>query len=314
MYYPYFRGKQYELITIRDNADMFHKHDFVPIIEPVKRSLSGLKRALEAIRDAGASAVLIVNPHHGNHSTDAQAIEALIHDELQGQDLISVGIALTDASGLEEIESLLAAHEGYSVTLVHAGFAEGRQLADRLAQFKNVERHVFFNEHCGKLYQRHFRNYERVLLKDGFIRRRNRDHPQVEFFSDLHATFEDEGMSGFGDFLIVGDDYLETGGPAYAVAIHLTFIDPNRDGEMHIFHFISERQDTPTDPAGKFAESLDKLVAEVNRPGSYLLQTRAVKEFLYFHEKGHYPGLGYVKKLSMQHHIETLAHYFSSGG
>ena len=30
-------------------------------------------------------------------------------------------------------------------------------------------------------------------------------------------------MDGFGDFLIVGDDYSDTGGPAYAVAIHLTF-------------------------------------------------------------------------------------------
>jgi hypothetical protein len=28
------------------------------------------------------------------------------------------------------------------------------------------------------------------------------------------------------------------------------------------------------------------------------------------HADGHFPGLGYVKKLSMSHHIETLAHYF----
>ena len=72
MYYPYFRGKQYELITVRDNANIFAAHGFVPIIEPVKSTLSGLQRALDAIRDSGASAVLIVNPHHGNHSTDAQ--------------------------------------------------------------------------------------------------------------------------------------------------------------------------------------------------------------------------------------------------
>jgi hypothetical protein len=28
------------------------------------------------------------------------------------------------------------------------------------------------------------------------------------------------------------------------------------------------------------------------------------------YEQGHFPGLGYVKKLSMNHHIETLARYF----
>jgi len=310
MYYPYVRGKQYELITVRDNAPMLAESGFVPIIEPVKRSLAALQRALDAVRDAGASAVLIVNPHHGDHSLNAEAIEALFRNDLQNHDSVAVGIALTGDSTLAEVEALLGAHEQQDVTLVHAGFAEGRQLADRLADFDNVNRHVFFDEHCGKLYQRHFRDHQRVLLKDGFIRRRNKDHPPVEFFSDLHATFEDEGMAGFGDFLIVGDDYSESGGPAYAVAIHLTFVDADRDGEMHIFHFVSERQDTPTDPAGKFAESLNKLVDEVSRAGSHLLRTEAVEEFLDLHERGHYPGLGYVKKLSMQHHIETMAHYF----
>src|SRR3981081_3429496 len=85
-------------------------------------------------------------------------------------------------------------------------------------------------------------------------RRRNRDHPSVELFSDLHVTFEEEGMNGFGDFLIVGDDYSESGGPAYAVAIHLTFIDPSKDNAMFIYHFVSKSKDTPTDPAGKFGE------------------------------------------------------------
>jgi len=117
-------------------------------------------------------------------------------------------------------------------------------------------------------------------------------------------------MDGFGDFLIVGDDYSETGGPAYAVAIHLTFVDPDQDNSMYIYHFKSERQDTPTDPAGKFAEALDEMMAILNRRASKVLETNAVKEFRLLHGQGHFPGLGYVKKLSMSHHIETLADYF----
>jgi hypothetical protein len=38
-------------------------------------------------------------------------------------------------------------------------------------------------------------------------------------------------MDGFGDFLIVGDDYSESGGPAYAIAIHLTFITSCQNGK-----------------------------------------------------------------------------------
>jgi hypothetical protein len=141
----------------------------------------------------------------------------------------------------------------------------------------------------------------------------NREYPDVEFFSDLHATYSDEGMDGFGDFLIVGNEYSETGGPAYAVAIHLTFIDSNKDNEMHIYHFKSLRQDDPKDPAGKFAEALEKLVDAVQKDNTQISKTSAVEEFLRLHQKGHFPGLGYVKKLSMKHHIETLAEYFNSG-
>src|SRR3546814_6797061 len=78
----------------------------------------------------------------------------------------------------------------------------------------------------------------------------------MEEFSDLHVTYGDHGMAGFGDFLIVGDVYSEGGGPAYAVAIHLTFIDPDKDDVMYIYHFVSDTKDTPTDPAGKFAQAL----------------------------------------------------------
>jgi len=39
MYYPYFRGKQYDLITIRENAERMSRANIFPIIEPVITSL-----------------------------------------------------------------------------------------------------------------------------------------------------------------------------------------------------------------------------------------------------------------------------------
>jgi hypothetical protein len=184
-----------------------------------------------------------------------------------------------------------------------------------LGKLTKDQSHVFFEESCGKLYQKHFKDARRILLRDGFQRKKNREYDLLEPFSDLHATFKDEGMDGFGDFLIVGDEYSESGGPAYTIAIHLTFIDPDQDDSMQIYHFKSERQDTPTDPAGKFAEALAEMMRILGAPGSSkVLETDAVKEFRSLYEKGHFPGLGYVKKLSMQHHIETLADYFNHSG
>lgn len=114
-------------------------------------------------------------------------------------------------------------------------------------------------------------------------------------------------MDGFGDYLIVGDDYSEAGGPAYAVAIHLTFLDA--DDDMFIYHFISDQTDSPTDPGGKFLEALTKLVKKLKDKKSLVYKSKAYSEYLDLFEKQHYPGLGYVKKLSMQHHIELIADY-----
>ena len=312
MYHPYFRGKQNELLTIRENAGVLASAGFVPIVEPVKETLGGLERALKSVYDASGAIVIIVNPHHGEHSDSGEIISSLLKQQFLGNPMISSGILLEKSMTTAQALTLYQAHKNHSVTLVHAGFTEAKDLAEGLGPDMRKTKHVFYETSCGKLYRKHFSGCERILIRDGFQRRRNRDHPDLELFSDLHATFREEGMTGFGDFLTVGDDYQESGGPAYAVAIHLTFIDPTKDDAMYIYHFKSERQDTPTDPAGKFAEALSAMMEALNKPGSKILESRAVGEFRTLYAKGHFPGLGYVKKLSMQHHIETMQNYFNS--
>ncbi|MGA2072747.1 MAG: sce7725 family protein [Terriglobia bacterium] len=310
MYYPYFRGKQYELITIRELAPLLAKAGFRPIIEPVREDLGGLSKVLDAVTEARGKAIVVVNPHYGELSEGGESLTELLSRKFRDSQGISAGILVKESMSADDVMECYETHLAHAPTLIHAGFTRARVLAERLGRQTKENCHIFLDHYSGKLYQKHFKGAHRVLLKDGFQRKRNRDYDLLEPFSDLHATFEDEGMDGFGDFLIVGDDYSETGGPAYAVAIHLTFVDPDQDNSMYIYHFKSERQDTPTDPAGKFAEALDEMMAILNRRASKVLETNAVKEFRLLHGQGHFPGLGYVKKLSMSHHIETLADYF----
>ncbi|MHC2539139.1 sce7725 family protein [Bradyrhizobium diazoefficiens] len=311
IYYPYFRGKQFELITIRESAALLARANFEPIIEPVKESLNGLDRALRSVIEAEGRAIVILNPYHGDHSENGMNIQALLENQFADHaDTIAAGILLKKDMTVGEAINLYQTYPEQGTTFIHAGFSDGKMFAHELGQVLNQTRHVFFEAHCGKLYRKHFQGANRVLLRDGFKRRRNADQPVVEEFSDLHITYEEEGMNGFGDFLMVGDDYTETGGPAYAVAIHLTFIDPDQDDAMFIYHFVSNTKDTPTDPAGKFAEALQKLIERLNTGASKLIETTAIQEFRQLYADGHFPGLGYVKKLSMKHHIETLADYF----
>lgn len=309
MYFPYFRGKQYELITIRDNADLMSDRGFVPIVEPVKESLSSLTRTYESITDAGGRSILVINPTHGDLSIDPAPVEDFART-FDSNPRIALGIVLDEMKSVDEALALCDRHSSQPIALIHAGFTQGRDLKEALGTRVEGFSHIFVADKCSRLYRKHFQSSERVLIRDGFKQRKNRDYPLLEVFSDLHITYDEEGVGAFGDYLIVGDNFMEGGGPAYAVAIHLTFIDPSQDQQMYVYHFVSKRHSSPKDPAGKFAEALEKLVHEVEKPGSCILRTSAVIEYLQLHESGHFPGLGSVKKLSMNHHLETMADYF----
>lgn len=313
MYYPYLRGKQYELIAVRENAARM-TNLVVPIIEPVKSSTLSLRRALEALIGEEQRFIVVANPRVGDLKTNLKPL----HDELQKDYLAgyadwSVGWIAEEKTNEEEIRSAFDLHG--RVAIIHGGYRSGAELAEILTRSPGVTHHVFVEELTSKLYRRHFTDGMRILIRDGFnARRRNIDYPDVEHFSDLHITVSDEGMQGFGDYLIVGSDYSDSGGPAYAVAVHLTFIDPGEDDDMFVAHYRSDRHVSQVDPAGKFAEALAKLVAHSTREDSPVLRTAAVQEFIQLHESGHYPGLGYVKKVSMQHHIELMADFLTRAG
>ena len=307
MYYPYFRGKQYDLITIRENAERMARANIIPIIEPVKRNLSGLSKTIEKLVEHNTRFTLIVNPVYGELRNDGTLLfDQIIDDLLSDYDNFTIGYIISEDSTLAGIQAFCAA-QTRPVSIVHYGYTGvSRELGDALGGYDVITNHIFIEQFCSRLYRRHFSNSQRILIRDGFIHRTNREHPEGEHFSDLHITYADEGVNGFGDFLIVGDDYMESGGPAYAVAIHLTYLHPNEDNDMYLKHYVSDRTNSPVDPGGKFLEALQKLVDDVNRHNSMIFRSAAVQEYMTLHEQGHYPGLGYAKKLSMQHHIELI--------
>jgi hypothetical protein len=310
LYHPYFRGKQFDLLTIKEAAPTLAAAGFTPIVEPVRGALNGLTRALDAVIENNGQAVLIVNPEHGDLSEDAQPISKMFEEKYLGHNHISAGILLRADTSLEDAVQRYEAHVQHSPVFIHAGFTAEKDLASKLGALTEAKWHIFVDNSGVKLSAKHYKSASRVLLRDGFKKRKNKDYPKVESFSDLHATFEDEGMEGFGDFLIVGDEYADGGGLPLVLAIHLTFIDPEQDDMMQIYHFKSKVHATQQNPAGKFAEALAEMMGTLDSPNSHVYETAAVQEFRELYKKKHFPGLGYIKKLSMSHHIQTLAKYF----
>lgn len=299
MYYPYVRGKQFELITIRQMAAQLAQKNVVPVIEPVRESLERLEKTLAAVCHAGGRAITIVNPDHGDYKEDGADICILLKKAYRVTNNISAGILLRRDMTVNEVMAWYDQHGDQHPVFIHAGFTEAKALTAKLQCNLSGLINIFIEDHANLLYRKHFDQSTRILVRDGFKRRRNADYPAMEDFSDLHVTYGDLGMSGFGDFLTIGDFYSEGGGPAYAVAIHLTYIDPDRDNVMSIYHFVSDTKDTPTDPAGKFAQALAKLITKLDSKTSAILETEAIKKFRDLHAKAHFPNLGYVKMLSM---------------
>lgn len=312
MYHPYFRGKRSELLAIRATAPLMSQSGFVPILEPVRQSMGPLRTALRSVCDAGGEAVVIVNPAHGELAHDGDPITELLQTEYLEELGLTAGILLTDRVSVHDAIDLAESHNTHPVAFVHRNFRDPRGLVHALNETGIDARHIFVERFCGRHYREQFGRTGSVLIRNGFESRTNRDHPDMERFSDLHLTFEAEGVEGFGDFLIVGDDYSESGGPAYAVAIHITYIDERAGNVMNIRHFLSDRRDDPTDPAGKFLEALDAMITFLDSDESQIIESAAIEEFRRLHQDEHFPGLGKVKELSMRHHIETFADYFDS--
>jgi hypothetical protein len=311
MYYPFIRGKQFELVMIREMAPKIAEWGFVPVIEPVKGNFPALKRALNQLIEYNCRFILIANPSVGELKADSSSLWSEIFDDhILGYDNHSVGFCLTASDSLGTAQNFFQEHD-IAIAVIHSGFSDGKGLATLIKEEQpEVTEHIFFGPQSSTLYRKHFKGagVNRVLVEDGFISRNNREYPPSESFSELYLTYPEMGCDAFGDFLMVGSDYRDGGGPAYAIAIHLTYSDPDADNAIAIRHYVSDQVDTPKDPAGKFLEALTKLVKDVKSHNSPIFRTNAVKEYLQLYKDQHFPGLGYAKKLSMQHHVELMAH------
>jgi len=300
MYYPVLRGKQNELIALRELAPHLSPDFFRPIIEPVRDKFSAISKTIEALNDKNISPVIIVNPTLGDFSVESDYSSVI--QEL-GNDLSYLPCFTTKNTSNEKLTTITKGLDHFSI-LVEEGVSR-----DILPILEKAD--IVFSSQ----YQRSaFKTLNKVvIIRDGFSRAsRNSDYPERSFFSDIHTDFkEGKNVIGFGDYTITGDDYKESGGPAYVVAIHLSYIDQEEFGAMYVRHFKSYDDRTPTGPGKKFGDALDQLIVFSKENEEFLYDTIGLNGFKKLHSEGHFPGLGQVKKLSIQNHIETICTYLS---
>lgn len=303
MYFPYLRGRQFELIALRDLVDKGVLSDkIIPIIEPIKLS-STLIKTIESYGKKGKQLGIIVNPKVGGFKIDIeeeknQKLKNSLLTSLKENDYILYMILLSANLNPDEFIKNHKDNMGTicdnkdAIPVYEANFA------------KMKVKYNLIPDESG--FRRKIRN-NRVLLADKFNKQeRNNDYIEIddEPFSEDHLYYVDDGYIGFSDYTVVGKEYNDTGFAPYAVAIHIVYFDS--DKSLRVKHFVSDSNDDISDPAGKFQEALSKLV-EWNKKKQ--IKTVAMKEFEDLYRREAYPGLGTVKKLSIMHHLELIGQY-----
>ncbi|WP_159477969.1 sce7725 family protein [Dyadobacter sp. 3J3] len=308
MYFPFLRGKQFELLALRELAALpLDPEKISPIIEPVKRDLKSILTAAKTLTRQKIEIQLIVNPEHGDLKTAKGDVLDFI-DNLPAHGVTNVvpTFIINSEKDFVFFKSTIVERgydqSGYSVVQLNT-ITSTNELSTLIG--KTAAKNVFIQiNHIFGL-KRKYNKEILSYLNDPFVKqKKNADYEQYpdENFSNDYFYFSEEGYKGFADYLTIGGEYIEGGMLPYAVAIHLTYKDPDSE-DIRICHFLSDSNDGIEDTAGKFYEALTKLVKFVNNRD---LDSLAIRQFKDYYERQAFPGLGIIKKLSIMHHIELV--------
>jgi hypothetical protein len=303
MYFPYFRGRQYELLALRELAQggLLGSH-VIPVVEPVKIN-STYNAAVKLFVDMKQPLAIILNPAVGDLSGGSASsailpsiIGSVIPSVIMNKnapDAVKV-LALNDVL----VDNMLAIMTNRDFLDTYRDLFE--VLSPQFTLFpdeRQIKRAVVKNK---------------VMFADNFKKQeKNADYlkQEDEFYSEDHLFYKDEGFVGFGDYSIIGDEYVENGFAPYAVAIHIIYFA--EDDTLRIRHFVSDSNTDIKDVAGKFYEAVTKLRRWYEAGQSRQLTT-ALSILLDHADKGYYPGLPTIKKLSIMHHLELVSKYLDS--
>jgi hypothetical protein len=311
MYLPILRGKQYELLALRELSKEQSSNEFIwPIIEPVATDFNSLETACEALANSKFNFVLVVNPIVGKIKNPEHILRFITKTPcLRNNSNLIIGIQSLDESKLDFTLGLLNENKlnDRPIAVIHNDLISESFYQNLIGKY-NIKLNLLHEKIKSRRFKHMFDPATRVILDDVFItQQKNADYTKQvdELFTDIHLIYKDEHYIGFSDYLTIGEQFTDGGFLPFAVAIHLTY---DAGESIRIRHFVSDSNDDYHDTPGKFLEALNKLVEFTS---SLKYKTKAVKTFEEFHKKGHYPGLGTIKKLSMLNHLELITHLLS---
>ncbi len=304
MYFPYLRGKQYEVLAVRESG-FLSGNRIVPVFEPTALSRPTLDR-FRTIATNGVKFSIIVNSASGAPPPRLSAtIRELNKLEADLPGAVLPAFEIRADQHLSEVKRFAQTFKDRQCILVHRNHTHSRDALSR--SIKCLSRpavQILLEGGAARNKVKSLPAVGRVILKDGFSRcARNADYPQRSDFDDLLYTYRSLGFDGFSDFSIVGDVYSRSGGPAKQVAIHLTEL---HQATIVTNHFVSQTPPQKGIDEAKYFNALNQLVFHTGDPPQPGFDTQGVLKYHQSNSSRHYLGLGKLKQWSIMHHIEII--------
>lgn len=318
MYFPYLRGRQNELLCLRELLDAEQlSSKVIPIIEPVKFNSTFFSTITKFI-EMNRKVIIIRNPKVGSFRKELSEMKKNIEQEndknkkeklqktldryknLWNAPEIQKAYLVNDRVISSIIEKKIDAKDTVMINIKKGNYHYYEEYGDEITgkytvvpkggDFEDIiEENIIVIEDC---YRKAKRNVDYIENPD-------------ESFSRNHIVYKKRGFVGFSDFSIVGNEFEESGFAPLAIAIHIMYFG-NRD-ELRVHHFVSESNESISDPARKFEEAMYNLLSWENL--DIIPKTIGLNSLIECYNMGKFPGLGVIKKYSLMHHIEMMGKY-----
>lgn len=321
MYFPYLRGRQNELLCLRELLDAGKlSSKVIPIIEPVKFS-STLFSTFTKFIEMGHQVIVIRNPEVGSFRKESGDMIKNIEKESDEKKKEKIRKTL---EGYKEVWNNPQIQKAYLVDDDVISMVREKKLDAKDVVMINIKKgnYRYYEEYGEEIIGKYtvvpkggdFEDIiedDIIILEDSYRKaKRNIDYIENpdELFSRNHIVYKKRGFVGFSDFSMVGNDFDESGFAPLAIAIHIMYFG-NRD-ELKIHHFVSESNESISDPARKFEEAMNKLVNWENF--DIIPKTIGLDNLIECYTIGKFPGLGVIKKYSLMHHIQMMGEYLEA--
>lgn len=303
MYYPYLRGRQFELLALRDFAENLNGEgsNVFPIIEPVRKNKNALKRAAITMSDKGIQYGIILNPEYGecaNTIIDFKAESDFpIHEKWSPTFIVT-------SNNVSQISEIIKSQNYNGVILIL--LKTSSVLEDDIISLISNPR---VNKVITDSPRRRIKGVtlslgkDIISLTDNFeakVKNAEYLHIEEELFSEEFAYYSQENYSGFSDYTVIPNEFREGGVLPNVVAIHLTY--QKQEDQIFVKHFCSTRNtDDNSNIQGKFGEAAGYAISFFDaNPKEDSVAINILRNYISI---GSFPGLGMLKKISILHHL-----------